>query len=152
MNNTILIYQKLLQENFEKQYQFEEKVGNIISIFTTLGVFIACLGLFGMAAFITQQRTKEIGIRKVMGANTKILVLMLIKDFSIWLIIAIIIAWPVSYLILSNWLESFVYRIDLSLTPFVLASLLVLMIAILTVSFQSMKAALANPVESLRSE
>ena len=77
---------------------------------------------------------------------------MLIKDFSIWLIIAIIIAWPVSYLILSNWLESFVYRIDLSLTPFVLASLLVLMIAILTVSFQSMKAASANPVESLRDE
>jgi putative ABC transport system permease protein len=115
-------------------------------------VFIACLGLLGLAAFMAEQRTKEIGIRKVLGAKVSGIVLMLSKEFAKWVLIANIIAWPVAYFAMSNWLQNFAYRTSIGIWTFVLSAALALTIALLTVSFQAVKAATSNPVDSLRYE
>jgi putative ABC transport system permease protein len=121
-------------------------------ISTILAVSIACLGLFGLVAFIVTQRTKEIGVRKVLGANVINIVQLLSKDFM-WLVgIATTISLPVSLYTMNKWLQSFAYRIHISWWIFVVVALLALLIALITVSFQAIKAALANPVKSLRSE
>jgi putative ABC transport system permease protein len=141
-----------LDTDFDRQYRAEEQVGRTFGIFTLLGVFIACLGLLGLASFTAESRTKEIGIRKVCGASMAGIVLMLSKEFTKWVLLANCIAWPLAYFAMNKWLQNFAYRINIDIVTFLLSGLLVLGIALLTVSFQSFKAARANPVDSLRYE
>ncbi|MEK7729703.1 MAG: FtsX-like permease family protein, partial [candidate division KSB1 bacterium] len=143
---------KFLDEGFEEQYLAERRLGKIFLIFSILTIFIACIGLLGLAAFATEQRTKEIGIRKVLGASMPNLVALLSKDFSKWVLLANLIAWPVAYFVMNKWLQDFAYRIDIGWWVFALAGGLAFLIALLTVSTQAIKAALANPVEALRYE
>ena len=133
-------------------YKKEMKFGTLISLFTILSILICCLGLFGMITFIIDRRIKEIGIRKVVGARVSGIVLLLTKQFIRWVIIANLIAWPLSYLIMNLWLQDFAYRIVISWWMFALSGGITLVIALATVSFQAIKAATANPVESLRYE
>jgi putative ABC transport system permease protein len=130
----------------------EQRLGKIFLIFSILTIFIACIGLLGLAAFATEQRTKEIGIRKVLGASVPNLVTLLSKDFSKWVLLANLIAWPAAYFAMNEWLQDFAYRVNIGWWVFALAGGLALLIALLTVSSQAIKAALANPVEALRYE
>jgi len=137
---------------FAKQYDSEKKTGSIVFVFTTLAIIIACLGLLGLTIFITQQRIKEIGVRKVLGASVGSIVQLLTKDFLKLVAIAIIIAVPVAWYCMHNWLQGFAYRINIGWWLFVLAGLLTILIALLTVSYQAIKSARTNPVKALRSE
>ena len=139
-----------LDEELDKLYAAQEKMGNVFRVFTGLAILIASLGLFALASFTTELRTREIGIRKVLGAKVTGIVLMLSKEFAKFVFIANLIAWPAAYLIMRGWLKGFAHRIDLGIGTFVTASLLAFVIAILSVSAQSIKAALAEPVEALR--
>lgn len=121
-------------------------------VFSILAVFIASLGLFGLALFTAEQRTKEIGVRKVLGANNSTIFVLLSKEFVKWVLISNIIAWPATYYLMNRWLQDFAYRVSIGWKPFVLSAILALCIALLTVSYQSLKAARANPVDSLRYE
>ena len=141
-----------LDTDFDQQYRSDEQVGKIFGIFTVLGLFIACLGLLGLASFTAESRTKEIGIRKVLGASVTRIVFMLSRQFARWVLLANVIAWPAAYYIMSRWLKNFAYRTDFNLLIFVLSGILVLGVALLTVSFQSIRAATANPSDSLRYE
>ena len=141
-----------LDENFAKQYTAEEKQGEIALIFTILAVIIACLGLFGLATFTAGQRTKEIGIRKVLGASVNNIVQMLSADFLKLILLAVLIAFPIAWFAMNKWLQDFAYRIHIGWQVFVLAGFIALLIAFTTIVTQAIKAALANPVESLRSE
>ncbi len=141
-----------VDKNFELQYQFEERISRIFRIFTLLGLFIACLGLIGLASFVAEQRTKEIGIRKVLGASVSKIVFLLSKEFIRWVLVANVIAWPLAYLAGQKWLQNFAYRINVEWYSFVLAAVFALIIAALTVSFQAFKAATANPVDALKYE
>ena len=143
-----------LDSVFERRYRSEERLQNLFGYFSTLAIFIACLGLFGLASFAAEQRTKEIGIRKVLGAPVSGIVTLLSKEFTIWILAANIIAWPLAYLAMHSWLRGYAYRINLNsqIGFFFIAALGALFIAWLTVSFQAIKAALANPVDSLRYE
>ncbi|MGD8536764.1 MAG: ABC transporter permease [Candidatus Aminicenantes bacterium] len=144
--------QFFLDTDFDRQYRADEQIGNVFGIFTFLGLFIACLGLLGLASFTAESRIKEIGIRKVLGASVGGIVLMLSKQFTKWVLLANCIAWPVAYYFMDRWLKNFAFRIDIGIWTFVLSGVLVLLVALLTVSYQSIKAALANPVDSLRYE
>ena len=139
-------------ENFAELYSSDLQTKKVFTVFATLAIFIACLGLFGLATFTAEQRTKEIGIRKVLGSTVLQITLLLSKEFMKWVLISNIIAWPVAFYIMNRWLEDFVYRTELSPILFISAGLLTLLIAIITVSYQSIKAAISNPVNSLRSE
>jgi len=141
-----------LDTDFDSQYRADELIGNVFGIFTFLGLFIACLGLLGLASFTAESRTKEIGIRKVLGAPVGGIVLMLSKQFTKWVLLANCVAWPVAYYFMDRWLKNFAFRIDLGIWTFVLSGIFVLLIAVLTVSYQSIKAAVVNPVDSLRYE
>ncbi len=141
-----------LDDRFNNTYKAEQKTGTILGIFAGLTIFVACLGLFGLAMFTAQQRTKEIGIRKVLGASVSQVTNMLSKEFLKLVIIACVIAFPLSYWAMSKWLQDFAYRTDISWWVFVVAAVVALLIALITVSFQAIKAALANPVKSLRTE
>ncbi|GAB3990881.1 ABC transporter permease [Spirosoma daeguense] len=141
-----------LDENFSKQYKAEQKQGEVLLTFTILAVLIACLGLFGLAAFAAEQRTKEIGVRKVLGASVGSIVTLLSKDFLKLVLIAIVIATPLAWYAMNQWLQDFAYKLPVTWWLFAVAGLIAIVIALLTVSFQSVKAALANPVKSLRSE
>jgi putative ABC transport system permease protein len=141
-----------LDERFSATYQAEKRIGRIMGIFAGLTIFIACLGLFGLATFTTRQRTKEIGIRKVLGASVSGIATMLSKDFLQLVLVANVIAWPLAWWAMNRWLQDFAYRIEMSWWVFGLAGVLALLIALLTVSYQAIKAALANPVKSLRTE
>ncbi|MBD2753496.1 ABC transporter permease [Spirosoma validum] len=141
-----------LNERFNTVYQSEQRVGQLFGIFAGLTVLISCLGLFGLAMFTAQQRTKEIGVRKVLGASVASVVALLSKDFLKLVVIAIVIASPLAWYAMNRWLQDFAYKIDLSWWVFALAGFLAIGIALVTVSFQSIKAALTNPVKSLRSE
>ncbi|QHT65809.1 FtsX-like permease family protein [Rhodocytophaga rosea] len=141
-----------MDERFAETYEAEQKVGRIIGIFAGITIFVACLGLFGLATFTAQQRTKEIGIRKVLGASVFNITLLLSKEFSKLVLIGFLISVPVSWYAMHKWLENFAYKINVGIGVFVVAGLLALCIAWLTVSYQSIKAALTNPVKSLRSE
>ena len=141
-----------MDELVGKTYQAEQKVGIILNIFTLLTIFIACLGLFGLATFTAEQRTKEIGIRKVLGASVMGIAGLLSKDFLKLVLVACVLSFPLAWYAMNQWMENFAYRIDISWWVFALAGVLALLIALLTVSFQAIKAALANPVKSLRSE
>jgi putative ABC transport system permease protein len=133
-------------------YVNEQVTSKVASIFSVLAIFIACLGLLGLAAFITEQRTKEIGIRKVLGASVTEIIMLLSKQFTVWVLIANIIAWPVAYYLMNDWLKNFAYKISINPWIFLLSGLLALLIALLTVSVHAIKAATANPVKSLKYE
>ncbi len=141
-----------LDDFFNKQYKAEERFGQVFSIFSILAIFIACLGLFGLSAFTAQQKTKEIGVRKVFGSSILHILFLLSKEFVVLILIAILIATPITYLLMDFWLNSFPYRIDINLLLFLLAGGIVVVISLFTVSYQTIKAALANPIDSLRYE
>jgi len=123
-----------------------------LAIITSIGLVIACLGLVGLASFTTLRRKKEIGIRKVLGASVSSIVNLLSREFTKWVLLANIIAWPIAWYAMNQWLENFAYRIEISWWVFVLAGGVALVVALLTVSWQAINAALANPVESFRYE
>jgi putative ABC transport system permease protein len=137
---------------FQQLYRSEQQVGRLFTALTILGIFIACLGLFGLASFMCQQRTKEIGIRKVLGATVTGIIHLVSKEFLILVALANVIAWPVAYYAMSKWLQNFAYRIQIGWGTFILAGILALSIALITVSSQAVKAALTNPVDTLRYE
>jgi putative ABC transport system permease protein len=141
-----------LDAEFDAQYRSEQRLGSIFSIFAGLSIFIAGLGLFGLSAFLAERRTKEIGVRKVLGASVQNVVLLLSKDFLKLTILAAIIAFPVAWYFMNKWLEDFAYRINITWTIFLIAGLGTLVITLVTISFQAIKAAIANPVKSLRTE
>lgn len=141
-----------LDDNFDKLYEAEQRQGNIFTAFACIAIFIACLGLFGLSAFTISQRIKEIGVRKILGADVTGIVALLSKDFLKLVLIAALIAFPIAWYAMHNWLKDFAYRVDISWWIFVLAGLASLLVALLTVSFQAIKAATANPVNALRSE
>ena len=141
-----------VDQELDNQYRTEQRTGQIVFYFSGLAILISCLGLFGLAAFTAEQRTKEIGVRKVLGASVASIVTLLSKDLLKLVLIAIVIASPIAWYAMNQWLKDFAYRIDISWWVFALAGLLAVSIALLTVSFQSIKAALMNPVKSLRSE
>ncbi len=141
-----------MNDDFQKNYQSDARTSRIVNTFTIISILISCLGLFGLAAFAAQQRTKEIGVRKVLGASVTSIVTLLSKDFLKLVLIAIVIASPIAWYAMNAWLADFAYKIDISWWVFALAGGLAVGIALLTVSFQSVRAALMNPVESLRSE
>ncbi|WKN41008.1 ABC transporter permease [Tunicatimonas pelagia] len=141
-----------LDERFDNIYQAEQRLGTIFTIFCSLAIFIACLGLFGLAAYTAEQRTKEIGIRKVMGASVSSLVVSFSKDFTKLVLVALLVAIPTAYFLMNQWLADFAYRISLGASTFIIAGGIALLIAWLTISFQSIRAAVANPVDSLRNE
>ena len=143
---------EFLEEKLGLLYKAEERMENIALAVSFLAIFISCLGLLGLAAFTAEQKTKEIGIRKVLGASIGNIVAMLSKEFIRWVVIANLIAWPVGFYFIGKWLMNFAYRIDISLWIYLVSGTLVLLIALLTVSYQSIKAAIANPVDSLRYE
>ncbi len=141
-----------LQDSFDQMYRAEQRVGTVVLLFSILAILIACLGLFGLAAFMAEQRTKEIGVRKVLGASVPNIVTLLSKDFLKLVMIAIVIASPLAWYAMNSWLKDFAYKIDIEWWVFALAGTVAITIALLTVSFQSIKAALMNPVHSLRAE
>lgn len=141
-----------LDEAYQQQYESEARVSSLSKYFAGLAIIISCLGLFGLAAFTAQKRRKEIGIRKVIGASVGNITIMLSKDFLKLVGISLLIAFPISWLLMNNWLQGFAYRISISPAIFITAGLTVLLITICTISFQSIKAAIANPVQSLRTE
>jgi putative ABC transport system permease protein len=141
-----------LDSRVQQLYRSEEKAEKVLGVFTAVAIFIACLGLFGLASFMAERRTKEIGIRKVLGASIPSIVALLSKEFTYLVLVANVIAWPVAYFAMRSWLDDFAYRIDLGPGVFVLGGVLALMVAWLTVSYQAIRAAMANPVEALRYE
>ena len=141
-----------LDEQLDAQYKSEERLFVLFKIFSGLAMLISCLGLWGLATFAAQKRTKEIGIRKVLGASVSNITTMLSKDFVKLVAISIIIASPLAYFGMYTWLQDFAFRVKIEWWVFVIAGLSALVIALLTVSFQSIKAAVSNPVNSLRSE
>ena len=141
-----------VDQSLDNLYKSQQGTGKIISSFTILTILISCMGLFGLAAYTTEQRTKEIGIRKVLGASVASITSMLSKDFVRLVLIAIIIASPIAWFGSKKWLQDFAYRIDINVWVFVTAGILAIMIALVTVSLQAIKAAIANPVKSLRTE
>jgi putative ABC transport system permease protein len=143
---------EFLDDHFAKIYQSEERTGQIFFSFSLLAIIIASLGLLGLAAFIGEQRTKEIGIRKVLGATDSKIILLLSKQFTKWVIMSNLFAWPIAYYFMHKWLQRFAFQPGLSAWPFLLASLFVFFVAVLTVSYQTVKAARANPVDLLRYE
>ena len=141
-----------LDAHFDQLYRAEQKLGRIFFAFSGIAIFVACLGLFGLVAFTADRRTKEIGIRKVVGASVGGIVMLLSRDFVKLVVLANVIAWPVAYWAMRDWLANFAYRIDLGWEVFVLSGGLALVIALLTVGYQAWKAARANPVDALRYE
>ncbi len=141
-----------LDDFLYKQYKAEDNFGNLFLNFAVLAIFISCLGLLGLASYSTIQRTKEIGVRKVLGASVSGIVQLLSKDFLKLVVISIVIATPISWMVMNKWLQTFAYKTNISLWIFLAAGLLAIMVAIAIVSFQAIKAALANPIKSLRTE
>jgi len=141
-----------LDEDFNKQYQAEQRISTTFSLFAMLAVVIACMGLFGLATFMAERRRKEVGIRKVLGATVGGVTALLSKDFLKLVVVANLVAWPVGWWVMNRWLQDFEYRITISWQLFLLAGVISILIALFTVSFQAVRAALANPVKSLRSE
>jgi len=141
-----------LDDRLNALYRNEARMMEMFGYFSILAIFIACLGLFGLASFTTELRTREIGVRKVMGATVSKIIILLSREFAKWVLVANIIAWPVTYFAMNKWLDNFAYRVNIGWIAFLLTALLTSMIALLTVSYQSIKAAVANPADSLRYE
>ncbi len=143
---------RFLDETIANFYKSEQKIGTVVKYFTFLAIFVSCLGLFGLASFMSQQRTKEIGIRKVLGATISDIFLLLTREFTKWVLIANIIAWPIAYFVMSRLLRVYAYRINIGIWIFIVAAISALFITVITVSYHAIKAAFSNPVESLRYE
>jgi putative ABC transport system permease protein len=143
---------QFLDDAFDNMYRSEQRVGKIALSFAILAILIACLGLFGLATYMAEQRTREIGVRKVLGASIGNLVSMLSKDFLKLVLLAAVLAFPIAWYGMHRWLEDFAFRVNISWWIFVIAAVLALLIALLTVSVQAFKAAMSNPVKSLRTE
>ncbi|MFC1732169.1 ABC transporter permease [candidate division KSB1 bacterium] len=141
-----------VDDEYDELYRAEERLGRLFEIFTALAIIIGCLGLFGLASFTAEQRTKEIGIRKTFGASAPSVIALLIKEFTKWVMISNVIAVPAGFLIMDNWLQNYAYRIEIGFAPFVFAAVIALLIAVLTVGYQAVRAALSNPVNALRYE
>ncbi len=141
-----------LDQDFQKNYEAETRQASLINSFTIIAIIISCLGLFGLAAFSAEQRTKEIGIRKVLGASVGSVVALLSKDFLKLVLVAVVIASPLAWYGMNKWLQNFSYRVDISWHVFVLTAAIALLIAFVTISFQAVKSAIANPVKNLRTE
>jgi len=141
-----------LDEDFQKTYEADQRLSQIITCFTIITIFVACLGLFGLAAYMAERRRKEIGIRKVLGATVTGIVALLSNDFLKLVFIAILLGSPIAWWAMNKWLQDFAYRINISAWVFMVTAVGALLIAILTVSFQAVKAAIVNPIKSLRSE
>jgi putative ABC transport system permease protein len=146
-------YRYFFYEDFyERQYQPEWRLSQLFNGFSLLSILIACLGLFGLGAYVAEQKTKEIGIRKVLGATILGIVTLTAKEFIKWIAIANLIAWPLAYFVMRGWLQDFAYKVSIGPVVFILAAGLTLLISFTTVSYHSIKAALANPIDSLRYE
>jgi putative ABC transport system permease protein len=143
---------RFVDEEYAGKFSFEVLIGQLAAIFTALAIFICCLGLFGLAAFMAEQRTREIGIRKVLGASVSQMLLLLTKDFILLVGISCLVASPIAFYFVQNWLHQYYYRISIGAGVFVLSAILSIVIALVTVSFQAVRAALMNPVQSLRQE
>jgi ABC-type antimicrobial peptide transport system permease subunit len=143
---------KFVDDAFESKFKSEKLVGNLSQIFALLTVIISCLGLFGLSAYTAEQRRKEIGVRKVLGASVSGIVRLLSKDFMRLVFFAIAIASPIAWWVMHYWLQGFAYRIEINWWIFTIAGITAVCIALLTVSFQAIKAAVANPVKSVRTE
>lgn len=143
---------KFLDDDYAALYQSEMRLGKLFFVFATLAIFIACLGLFGLISYMAVQKSKEVGVRKILGASVSNLVLLLTKDFVRLIFIAFMLSSPLAWIIMSKWLESFAYKITIGIIPFLLSALMALAVAIITISYQSYKAAISDPVNSLRSE
>ncbi|UCE40133.1 MAG: ABC transporter permease [Candidatus Aminicenantes bacterium] len=141
-----------LDESFEQMHVADKKMSEIFTVFSILAIFVACMGLFGLAAFTADQKTKEIGVRKILGASASNIYVLLSREFLKWVTLANIIAWPVAYYAMHKWLQNFVFRVNIGGEIFILSGVVALVISMLTVSFQSIKAAVANPIDSLRYE
>lgn len=143
---------RYLEDVYNRYYRTEEKTNQLLSIFTSLAIFVSCLGLLGLVYFMTTNRIKEIGIRKVLGASVTNITTMLSKQFAVWVFVANIIAWPAAYYLINLWLQNFAYKVDIGISAFLFAGGFTLIIALITVGFQTIKAALANPIKSIRYE
>jgi len=141
-----------LDDDFGKLFEAEVRLGKTFGFFAALAIIIACLGLFGLAAFMAEQRTKEIGIRKVLGASARDIVQLLSRNFLWLLLIGNLVAWPIGYLVMHRWLEDFAYRIDIGVGVFLVTGAVALVLVLVSVGGQALRASLANPVESLRYE
>jgi len=141
-----------LNESISWLYGQDEKTAWLVNAAMIITIFISCMGLFGLGMFTAQRRTKEIGIRKVLGASVRSIVVMLSKDFMVLILIAFLVASPVAYYFSHQWLQDFAYRTNISLYIFLAAGIIIIIIALITISFQAIKAAIANPVKSLRTE
>ena len=151
-NNPNPLYFHFLDDDFDKLYLTEKRMGKIFGYFSFLAIIISCLGLIGLSLFMTERRTKEIGIRKINGAKSEEIFSLLSGEYIIWVLMSIIIACPVAWYSMHNWLQNFAYRIEIRLWIFVLSGAIALLIALLIVSWQSYRAAGKNPVEALRYE
>lgn len=149
---TVPFSYSFFDEVFERAYFTEQRMGRVFGTFAILAIFIACLGLFGLTTFAAEQRTKEIGIRKALGATAPKVFLLLSKEFMRWVLLANILAWPIAYFAMNQWLQNFAYRTHIRIAAFIISGGTALLIAYLTVSYQSIKCARSNPVDSLRYE
>jgi putative ABC transport system permease protein len=138
--------------DFQKNYETENRQASLINYFTLIAIIISCLGLFGLATFTAEQRTKEIGIRKVLGASVYGVVALLSKDFLKLVVIAVLVASPLAWYAMNKWLQNFAYQTTITWQVFVLTTVLAILIAFIAISFQAIKAAISNPVKSLRTE
>lgn len=152
VNKELAFDYQFLDRHIAQLYVSEVNTARTITVFSIIAIVIACLGLFGLAAFTAEQRTKEIGMRKVLGATVTSIAQLLSKDFLKLIVIAFVIAAPLAYWLMNKWLLDFVYRTEISLWVFVFAGSAAILIALITVSFQAIKAAIANPIDSLKME
>lgn len=143
---------EFLDQSYESQYQTEKQLGQLFKGFGAFAVFISCLGLFGLASHTAEQRTKEIGIRKVFGATISTIILLLSKEFTKWVLLANVFAWPVAFILMNRWLGEFAYRVHLGWGIFLLSGFTALLVAIATILYQAVRSSMANPVDSLRFE
>jgi ABC-type antimicrobial peptide transport system permease subunit len=143
---------RFVDDQFNRMFQNEALIGKLSQVFAALAILISCLGLFGLAAFTAERRTKEIGVRKVLGASVSGIALLVSKDFFKLVAVSCIVAFPIAWWMMSGWLKNYQYRIEISWWIFLAAGIVAILIALITVSFQAIKAAVANPVKSLRTE
>jgi putative ABC transport system permease protein len=141
-----------LDQGIGDLYQNEQRLGKIFGYFAFLAIFISCLGIFGLSAFTAEQKTKEIGIRKILGASVSKIVVLLSTGFARWVLLANLIAWPIAWYVMNKWLENFAYRASLSFEVFILGGSLSLAVAAFPVAYHALRAATANPVDALRYE
>jgi putative ABC transport system permease protein len=142
----------LLSDNFERSYESDKQLGQVFGYFAVLAMLIACSGLVSLAAFTAEQRTKEIGVRKVLGATVSGIIGLLTREYLSLVVIANLLAWPVAYFVMNLWLQDFAYRINIGVLTFLMAGVVSVLVAMLTVSYQAFRAAVTNPVEALRYE